>query len=50
MAVGDVIPITTLIDGIKAKVDQLKQTIPIDCVSLYGSYAKGCPAGETPGP
>ena len=43
MALGDVIPIATLIDGIKAKVDQLKQTIPIDCVFLYGSYAKGCP-------
>jgi predicted nucleotidyltransferase len=43
MALGDVIPITTLIDGLKAKADQLKQTIPIDCVYLFGSYAKGSP-------
>ena len=43
MALGDVIPIATLIDGLRAKVDQLKQAVPIDCVFLYGSYAKGCP-------
>jgi predicted nucleotidyltransferase len=43
MALGDVIPIAALIDDLKAKVDQLKQTVPIDCVFLYGSYAKGCP-------
>ncbi len=43
MALEDVIPIATLINGLRAKVDQLRQTTPIDCVYLFGSYAKGCP-------
>ena len=43
MALGDVVPLAMLIDGLRAKVDQLKQTVPIDCVFLYGSYAKSCP-------
>jgi predicted nucleotidyltransferase len=33
----------TLIEQLKAKAEQLKKAGPIDCVYLFGSYAKGCP-------
>ncbi len=40
---GEIMPLKTLINRLKSKVAQLRQTIPIDCVYLYGSYAKGRP-------
>ncbi len=40
---GEIMPLTTLINRLRSKVEQLLKTMHIDCVYLYGSYAKGCP-------
>lgn len=39
----EAVPVKTVIERLRAAVERLREAVPVDCVFLYGSYARGDP-------